>query len=174
MEGQHKPLTDSGNAISILFLRYLRFLLFNPKPINQQRERRRESRKQKLKGGKRELNRRERRERRWKANKCGCPIQAMPYLFYFSVISVSSCSIPNPTAIRQEVPGPLVGLAFAGRGRCRGEKLECQAIDICALSIGGEIEIRRDLVERRQEREVHPSPKMLFGSAQSREAREQA
>ena len=32
MEGQHKPLTDSGNAISILFLRYLRFLLFNPKP----------------------------------------------------------------------------------------------------------------------------------------------
>ena len=68
MEGQHKPLTDSGNAISILFLRYLRFLLFNPKPINQQRERRRESRKQKLKGGKPELNRRERRKQRWKAN----------------------------------------------------------------------------------------------------------
>ena len=76
MEGQQMWMPDSGNAISILFLRYLRFLLFNPKPINQQRERRRESRKQKLKGGKRELNRRERRERRWKVNKCECPIQA--------------------------------------------------------------------------------------------------
>ena len=51
MEGQHKPLTDSGNAISILFLRYLRFLLFNPKPINQQKETEKGKQKTEIEGG---------------------------------------------------------------------------------------------------------------------------
>ena len=174
MEGQHKPLTDSGNAISILFLRYLRFLLFNPKPINQQKETEKGKQKTEIEGGKAGVEQERTEGTEMEGQQMRMPDSGNGR--YNSPLS------PFPPVqfqtqrrfYRQEVPGPLVGLALAGRGRCRGEKLERQTIDICALSIGGEIEIRRDLVERRQEREVHPSPKMLFGSAQSREAREQA
>ena len=52
MEGQQMWMPDSGNAISILFLRYLRFLLFNPKPINQQKETEKGKQKTEIEGGK--------------------------------------------------------------------------------------------------------------------------
>ena len=62
-----------------LFLRYLRFLLFNPKPINQQEETEgTEKGKQKIEieggkaGGEQEME---------KANISGCSIQAMAHLF---------------------------------------------------------------------------------------------
>ena len=165
-----------------LFLRYLRFLLFNPKPINQQEETEgTEKGKQKLGKQKTEIEEGKAGVEQERTEETEMEGQQMRMPDSGNGRYNSPLSPFPPVQFqtqrrfyRQEVPGPLVGLALAGRGRCRGEKLERQTIDICALSIGGEIEIRRDLVERRQEREVHPSPKMLFGSAQSRETREQA
>jgi len=67
-------------AMADLFLRYLRFLLFNPKPVNQQEETEiTEKGKQKLKGG--GGGRAVVEQGTEKTNKCACPIQAMADLF---------------------------------------------------------------------------------------------
>ncbi len=60
--------------MTYLFLRYLRFLLFNPKPMNQQ----------------------EGTERTEMEGQPNANARFRQWQIYFSVISVPSCSIPNP------------------------------------------------------------------------------